>query len=415
MLTQYVTERFRYFVSIWSVKGARYWIFAIVFAISGSLASRALDGWVSWVDLKYQTYVLLQDLRGGQRRVPQTTLVAIGDAEYYGSKLAGRRPLKRDYIASLLLKIRDARPSLIAMDIDFRSPDPASPVSDFDDYAVEDAELFNAVCQVASTTKIVLSKAVGLSNDGRLVAERNIYDGNPACQIPGGDVSSGFLQLPTDLRRVPLSIQLSDGSLADSLALAAARALYRRQYPLSIDVENIPYGEFRRSWEFTRVSASEVLATGAQSKLHDQVVLVYGDWHLVANERGSPVVDTFHTPVGITGGAFVHANLIETLLGTELKFPPPEYVIVLIEGLVAAFLALVFAFPFGLPTKFGILILSGSVLILLAWSFFQIFAVSFDILPVLAAMGLHAVADQVMEWRDAAAAFHASESHSHKV
>src|ERR1035438_5502021 len=135
-------------------KGLRYWILAGVFSFLGWYGSHLLDDSSSWLEVKYRAYVLLQDSRGGQRRVPQTTLVAIDDEEYYGRVLAGRRPLKRDYLATLISRIAEARPLLIALDIDFRSPVPNSMSSHFDDYREEDRAMDAALCANRAKTMI---------------------------------------------------------------------------------------------------------------------------------------------------------------------------------------------------------------------------------------------------------------------
>jgi CHASE2 domain-containing sensor protein len=332
----------------------------------------------------------------------EPTLVAIEDGEYYGTELAGRRPLKRDYLAKLILRISEAKPLLIALDIDFRSPVPGSTSSDFDDYKKEDWVLFRAVCTAQTKTKIVLSKAVSRQADGSLIADRNIYDGNRACTIPGADISAGYLSLPMDLRRVPLSVKLDDGVLVDSFSLAVARAVRPRQYPASIDLVRLPYGEFHHPDEFSRVSASDVLNNVAREKLQGQIVMVYGEWHVLASGRGASVVDTFQTPVGISSGAYVHANLVETLLSVNLRASPPEFTTEVFDTLIALWLAVAFAFHMRLLKKFSYIVATAAVLFLAAWLFFQVFAVFFDILPLLVAMGLHAVVDQVWEWREAA-------------
>ena len=345
---------------------------------------------------------MLQDSRGGQRRVPQTTLVAIDDEEYYGRVLAGRRPLKRDYLATLISRIAEARPLLIALDIDFRSPVPNSMSSDFDDYREEDRAMDAALCANRAKTMIVLSKAVSRNSDGLLRQDQNIYDGNPNCAIPNEDISVGYLSLPTDLRRVPLSVRTNEEVVVDSFALAIARAVRPRQYPTSIDLTSLPYGEFHHPNEFSRATAKEVLNNQCREKLRGQIVMVYGDWHVLASGRGALVVDTFQTPVGVAGGAYVHANLVETLLSANLRASPPESAAVIADALIALGLAVAFAFHISLLRKFFYIASTAFTLVLAAWLFLQVFAVFFDILPLLAAMGMHAIVDQVWEWREVA-------------
>jgi CHASE2 domain-containing sensor protein len=376
--------------------------------VLGIFASHQLDRASFWLRLKYRSYLLIQNARGGQNRLPQTTLLSIGDAEYFGPELAARKPLKRDYLARLILRLAEFQPRLIALDVDLRSPDPESGPADFAAYAAENRALFQAVCQAAASTRLVLSKAVSVRPDGRLRADPNIYDGNPECAIPQPRVAVGYLSLPTDLRRVPLSVRLHDDTLVDSFALAAARLLLPRQYPDSLDVENIPYGEFHRTADFRRVSATEVLTGAAAASIQDQIVIVFGNWHVLAKDRGALFVDTFPTPVGRAPGAYVHANLLETLMAARQRQAPARWSGTAVDALTAAFLSVVFTFPIGLLKKLGWILAVAAGMALSAWLFFQVLAVFFDILPILASMGLHAVADQVEDWRSEAAA-HARE------
>jgi CHASE2 domain-containing sensor protein len=347
-------------------------------------------------------------MRTGPRRVPQTTLVAIGDEEYYGPELAARKPLRRDYLARLVTRIAAAEPRLIAVDVDLRSPVPSGTSADFDDYADENRLLVAALCDAQLRTDVVISKAVYADEVSGVVAQRNIYElPDYPCQVPGGRITAAYLALPVDLRRVPLTLRLADGSEVDSLALATARALAPRQYPEALVLDELPYGRFRSPAEFTRVDARHVLDGSRSSELKGQIVLIFGDWHVLAKGQGSSVVDTFRTPVGIAGGAYVHASLIETLLAAEYTNASPSWIVVAAEVGIALWLAVVFAFPSGLGRKLAYLLLTTAALYISAWLSFQLFAIFFDILPLLFAMYLHAVADQVEEWRLLAGKAHA--------
>lgn len=389
-------------VSACRQKGRRYWFHAVLFAFLGIWASHLLGENDEWRALTNGTYILVQNLRGGQKRVPLTTLVAIEDSDYYGEELAARKPLKRSYLARLISRIAEARPLVIALDVDLRSPNPDAKSPDFGDYTQEDQTLISAVCAASKTTKVVLSAAVNQRPDGNLAAEPNIYDNVSQCQIPNQDIRVGFLSLPADLRRVPLSVTINENLSADSFALAIARAARPHQYPNSIDLQNLPYGEFHDTSDFIRVGAGTVLTTDTREKLHNQIVMVFGEWHILAKNRGASIIDTFRTPVGLAGGAYVHANLAETLIGANLRSAPPEWTPDALDALTAIWLAVMFAFHNSLSQKLLRVVLAALVLLAGAWLFFQIFALFFDILPVLAAMSMHAVVDHVSDWRDLA-------------
>jgi hypothetical protein len=102
-------RKIRRFVDICRAKGRRYWIFAVLFACMGAWVSRKLDATQFWLDFRYRPYVAIQDMRGGAVRVPQMTMVEIGDKEYYSEELAARKPLNRRYLATLVRRLAEAK------------------------------------------------------------------------------------------------------------------------------------------------------------------------------------------------------------------------------------------------------------------------------------------------------------------
>lgn len=371
-----------------------------MFVAVGIWVSHEMDKSDVWTDAKYDAFLVIQKLRGGEVRVPQTTLVAIGDEEYYSPELGARKPLRRDYLARLVAKLAMAKPRLLVLDVDLRSPVPRSGAPDFDIYRNEDMALIEALCEARWSTPIVVAKAVYSDVDRGVVAESDVYQRPDApCTIPNDRIAVGYLALPTDLRRVPLSLELENGAPVDSLALAAARLLAPKQYQNMVPVDELPYGRFHTPAAFTRIDARHVIDGTRAQEVAGQIVLIYGDWHVLAKEQGSSVVDTFRTPVGVVGGAFVHANLIETLLAAEQFSSTPKRVAFGVELAVAFMLAVAFAFPAGLFRKLLILLATTAAIAIVSWLSLQVFALFFDILPLLLAMYVHAVADQVEEWR----------------
>lgn len=400
-----ISKWVRSVLSVLWKKGIRYWVTAFVFGAVGVWVSHVLADADVWLAPKYSMFMQIQDLRAVHRRVPQTVLVGIGDREYYSDVLAARKPLRRDYVARLVSKLSEAAPRLIALDIDLRSPRPDGPEADFAEYKAEDQALIEAICRAQLSTKIVISRAVYPDASGELLAEPSIYDGNQVCPLPGGQVTTGHLSLPIDLRRIPLSRRLKDGTFADSFALAVARSLAPRQYRKDLDWRELPYARFRSAEEFARLDADSVLAGEGAADIKGQIAIVFGDWHSLAQSRGEQFVDTYRTPIGQVGGAFVHANLIETLLAAEYSDPSPEPLPLVVDIGVASWLAAIFAYPRGLFRKFLELSATALALTAFAWIAFHILAMFFDTIPILAAMYAHAVADQVAEWREDAAKY----------
>jgi len=61
------------------------------------------------------TLQVMQRMPMNQRR--HATVILIGDKEYWGPVLAGRSPLRRDYLAQLIDRLDQADASLIALDL----------------------------------------------------------------------------------------------------------------------------------------------------------------------------------------------------------------------------------------------------------------------------------------------------------
>ena len=83
-----------------------------------------IAGEYPWLtSVRHVAYAILQ--KAIQRPDADIVVVLIGDDEYNGPRLQNRVPLRRDYLADLITKIRAGNPRAIAVDVDLHSPDPA--------------------------------------------------------------------------------------------------------------------------------------------------------------------------------------------------------------------------------------------------------------------------------------------------
>ncbi|HKO01204.1 MAG TPA: CHASE2 domain-containing protein, partial [Thermoanaerobaculia bacterium] len=82
----------------------RHWLVAVMLAIVGLIA-----GEYPWLtSVRHVAYAILQ--KAIQRPDADIVVVLIGDDEYNGPRLQNRVPLRRDYLADLITKIRAGNP-----------------------------------------------------------------------------------------------------------------------------------------------------------------------------------------------------------------------------------------------------------------------------------------------------------------
>lgn len=354
------------------------------------------DTWINW---RYDIHRYLQISDHNRIDVERTALVLIGDEEYWRGELARRVPLKRTYLAKLLRALDTANPAIIVLDFDLRSPMPDGSILDFPDYAEETAELLQTIREISHRRKIVLPSNLGEDAEGHLVRDAAIYDG---FDFQGGRVKTGYIEMPYDLRQVPLPLKIRGGGAEeDSLAAAAVRfespdALRRAM----AGGHELPYGSFAGVDDFRTIPAGGLLNDPRRfrDELEHKIVLVGANWSRLAYRNG-PQVDEFHTPIGTAGLVFMHANYIEALLDGRTYVPLPEVMAIAIEVLFSLAIAVLFAFKMGLPKKLLSFLATCLVVLFLTYVFWQNFGLFFDFLIPLILLALHAAADQINDWR----------------
>jgi CHASE2 domain-containing sensor protein len=344
-------------------------------------------------------------------------LVLVDDQDYWKGELAGRRPIRRDYLARLLCAIDAADPAVIALDFDLRSPDPSGDPPYHPVYAEETRLLLDTIRNVATRRPVVLPRTLGRDAEGQLVAESDIWsgfrfdgDGAPPrgaanCPTPGpgpADVGSGFIALAYDVRFIPTEAEVANGDPVESFSFAIAKA-----YLHGRDLEPSPLviGSFLSIEDFAggheAISSSELASWSsarARESLAHRVVIVGGGWHEFGHGVGD-LVDLHETPAGRLPGAFVHANYTEAILARRVHTPIPAWASHGLDVGVSAAMAVVFALAIPAWQRLVAVAAAAAFLVLVSYSLLHNAGLSFDaFLPTAAVVG-HALLEKVAEWR----------------
>ncbi|HWN10720.1 MAG TPA: CHASE2 domain-containing protein [Pyrinomonadaceae bacterium] len=322
-------------------KGFFYWFSVVALIVIGVLVGHWLEKQDVATHLRYkihQAVTLAYSAR--QPYVTRTVVVLIGDDEFWKSDLAMRNPTKRDYLARVVSALDKADASVIALDFSLRSPLPDGSAVSYHDYDVETNLLFETIRDVAKRRPVILPKTIRWVN-GNYVPEADLYDG---FDFQGGFVRSGYVFLPFDVRRVPLSLTLEDGTLTDSFAEAIVRSVKEEALEPVAGLEEAPYGSYLTQEAFPKLTTSQVLSPSEETlkKLRDNIVIVGGGWSRLAYQRG-PKIDTHLTPVGPLPGALVHANFVEALLDRRTAPAWSERALLVFEVVLALAVAIIFA------------------------------------------------------------------------
>lgn len=384
-------------------KGFWYWFRVFCLIALGMMVGNWLEKQHVAMEVRYRIYQFMQRFSPHKGYAQRTVLVLIGDEEYWKGEPARRSPIKRDYLAKLISALDKADPTLIALDFDLRSQLPDERF-EHTDYKDETDKLLKTVKEVAAQRPIVLPKTIKFTRDGYYVPEADIYDGY---DFQTGNVAYGYIILPYDYRRIPLSLYMKDGATVESFAEAIVRKDNEGALRTIKKGAEFPYGSYLDADDFTKVYASEVLNPTPETfrKLRDKVVIIGADWSKAGYRRGGKV-DTRFTPVGEISGVYMHANYVEALLGNRTYGHWREAVLKVGELLLTLALAVIFALaPKGWkrPGLVLLLCLFLAVLSYLSWlnlgRFFDFFV------PMLLIIG-HAIFEQIREWRNDARKYH---------
>lgn len=363
-----------------------HWLIAVLLALGGLVA-----GEYSWLtSVRLHAYRILQTAI--RRPSADIVVVVIGDNEYSGPRLQNRKPLHRDYLADLVTRIRDGNPRAIAIDVDLSSPDPVRPVIQ-SDYLKETNQFFDALRKAASEDcPIFLSAAIRPDTKRNAYLRlANVFDGTPL----GDHVYSGYTLLPADIRHIPPSIEMSDGTTMQSIV--ARMAEMTQHHAVSIPTpEHASFGVFREPSSFERHAAGDVLAAGGavlKRWFAHQYVLIGGDW--TSDNVTGRHIDGHDTPAGNIPGVFVHANYLQSLIGGPIG-GLGEFTRAAIELVTALGFSVLFVAARGW-WKLVFLVLVNLGLIVLTYLFLDVLGVFFEAVVPITLLGGHAIIETMLE------------------
>jgi hypothetical protein len=388
-----------------------YWIQVILLTIVGIAAEHILDREHVLLHTRYQIYNLQTEILYQAKPAGLNTyFVAIDDDAFWKGDLARRIPLKRDYLARLVEAIDHANPRAIVLDFDLRSPTPDGSAVSFTDYQEETGELLAALKSAAANHPIVLPRSVDLDAKGQLQEQSDIFDhfsfGNA-----GHRVYRGYIQLPDDLRTIPLCLSLPSVHL-DSLALAMLHATYPEPYdriahPNSSGCDptrgvNLQFGRFLSvdKFEGRVLSATTILAKDPQAleRILGNVVIVCGTWHQHSYRTGPPL-DVHDSPPGEIPGAFVHANYYEALIQGHYFDSLSDVLIDVIEVILIFISAAIIFLKKSIGWRLFAAFMPTLVIIVFSYFFLQNMGAFFESsIPVMVLL-CHMLLDHVLEWR----------------
>jgi CHASE2 domain-containing sensor protein len=387
-------------------KGLRYWCVVVVLILIGMYVGNRLHQLNALVKVRYSIYQFLHQLAPYQPHPKRTVLVLIGDEEYWTGDLARRVPIKRTYLAQLLEILDKADPEVIALDFALRSPVPDGSLIEHPDYQDETAMLLNTIKSISRTRTIVLPATVMFDNQHNYILESAIYNG---FDFGNRGVVVGYISLPYDIRQIPLSLDVSNNGTVKSInsfAGAIVGAVDKAALLQTERKDSLPYGSYMKAESFKQIGARDVFKLKDDTKaLHDffahKIIIIGGAWHALALGRGAQI-DAYLTPVGVIGGAFIHANYVEALLDSRLYKPLTDTVIVSIELIFTCIVAVIFALNLRPRSQMGVSILLCIILGIVSYFFLQNLGIFFDFFIPTVLLGSHVVVEKVREWRAAA-------------
>jgi CHASE2 domain-containing sensor protein len=381
-------------------KGILYWVRVVILTIAGT----ALGHWLSdeqfWVDLRYKIYQKQLEMAPRKPFAERVVVVLVDDDDYWKGELGRRVPIKRRYLAKLIRKLVAANPAVIALDFDLASPSPDGNPVEHPDYESERQELLNAITEALERTKIVLPKTIDFDSQQNYITRSDIYDGfdfGPKTK----KIYRGYIALPYDVRQVPGSLVVAGPQRSvDSFALAIAKAYDEAALRRIRKNDSLPFGSYLRAQEFRQFSARDVLQRKPEplEQLAHKIVIVGGAWHRQGHGRGSQI-DTYFTPVGWIGGAFIHANYVEALLDGRVYNALDEKIVMGLEITLVLAGAIIFAMEIRPFQKWLAATALCLFLLIVSYFLFQNLGFFFEFFVPLVLVAGHSLLDQILEWR----------------
>jgi hypothetical protein len=327
-----------------------YWlksVIAIVLGVIVGYLGSERHWWLAW---RYEVSRAVQVLQPRQH-AKLTTLVAIEDDEFWRGPLERRTPLKRDYLATLVRKVAQCGPSVIALDFRMWSPVVEDASENYYNtkwdnrrYGDETSALVKSIKDVVArgATRVVIPVGIMLSK-GKLAVMPSVLEG---LRLQAGKIARGDISLPVDYRQV-LTVEQMRSENIPSFALAAA-GLFAPNLLSKFKPGEIRYNvRFLEPEDFDSVSYHQdvpLLGSDCENKIRNKIVVVAGAWHLLALGHGEVADVRADTPMGpFVGAQYLHANYIEALLDDRARSQVPTIVAFIVEVGASIWIAVLLA------------------------------------------------------------------------
>src|SRR5712671_59798 len=388
-------------------KGINHWLLVGILTALGLAIGQALGTASLWTDVRNSVYQFQTSHLGPSTpSVTRTVFVLIDDNEYWTGEPAHRQPIKRDYLARLLLAVAGAHPDVVALDFDLRSPVPSGDMVEHPDYIGERATLLKALKDVAQNTPVVIPKSIQLVS-GKPVEQSDIFRG---FDFPAEDkIFPGYIQLAYDLRVIPPRLRIREGGdgMIDSFALAVLHASDPRTYNKVVqkqragDEVNLRFGTFPNQTDFEDMSFSSVdVMIGKKEvigQLEHRIVVVGGKWHRDALGSGQ-WNDEHATPAGKIIGAYVQGHYAEALLKGKWCPVWPEGWATAIETLIVLVTSVFLALDVAARWKVTAAIVPSLMIMVLSYFLLQNLGAFFEFFVPLLIISGHGIVEH-LQWR----------------
>ncbi len=398
-------------------KGWLYWFNALVVLVLSILATPYVDYYLGLTEARYSLFQKLIELSPRPLKPKFVKVVLIKDDEYWKGYPAGRRPIKRDYLARWVDALDEANAQVIALDFDVRLPDPESKEIPRE-YKQETEKLIGSILHAAKTRRVVLGKTIWFERGGGFKLNNDIYtpygictgvDQNGQWENPGTpefpiteqakkNITCGHINLSDDMRLIPGRAPIENGRYVQPFALAVAKA---KNHNIVADLaDNINYSSYISQETLDKYhvifSAGDLL-NGKQDihELNSEAVIVGADWSTFAYGQGPPV-DLHVTPVREMVGVIIHENFAEALLDSRQYSETPGWLVHAFEILFSLLAAAVFALSSRFWRKLAAVILFSALLILVQWAAVQVLGVFFEAFVPLLGLWLHSIGESFL-------------------
>jgi hypothetical protein len=213
------------------------------------------------------------------------------------------------------------------------------------------------------------------------------------------------------MRKIPPMVQLSNGSYLDSFSLAITKVDDPIAYESLVREEDKGYrfGQYLTAQDFSTRYGRQFVFSGRdietlgpvrlRQALSDRTVIIGRQYKEFSNSFGEDL-DMHNSPGGVQPGAMLHANFIEAMRDPNSTFTPiSDRAAEILEWGLAFSLALLGALEIHAGWKWGGLVVSGLISVLMCYVLLQNLGFFLDFFIPLLMIVVHTIAEELLEMR----------------